>query len=58
MPEKQKPQPSIVKVAAKVIKKPETATKQEIKRIAARILDDQKNDPKSHKPTRPRTRRS
>jgi hypothetical protein len=46
--EKQKPFPAIVKVAAKAIKHPETATKRDIKRMAARILDDQKNDPKPH----------
>ena len=34
------------------MKHPETATKKEIKQMAARILDDQKNDPEPHKPTK------
>jgi hypothetical protein len=50
MAEKEKPLPGIVRVAARVIKKPETATKQDIKSMAARILDDQKNDPQQHRP--------
>ena len=45
MAEKQKPDPYIVKVAARVIKNPDTATLLEIRKMAARILDDQKNDP-------------
>jgi hypothetical protein len=49
MAEKQKPNPRIVTVAAKAMKHPEIVTKQEIKRMAARILDDQKNDPEPHK---------
>jgi hypothetical protein len=50
MAEKQKPQVDIVKRAAKLIKDPAAATKSDIKRMAARILDDQKNDPEPHKP--------
>jgi hypothetical protein len=50
MPEKQKPQPDIVKTAAKALKDPSAVTPEEIKRMAARILDDQKNDPEPHKP--------
>ena len=50
MAEKQKPQADIVKKAAKFMKHPETATKTDIKRMAGRILDDQKNDPEPHKP--------
>ena len=50
MAEKQKPRPLIVKVAAKALKHPETATKKEIQQMAARILDDQKNDPEPHQP--------
>lgn len=49
MAEKQKPIPKIVKIAAKAIKDPAAATKTEIKSMAARILDDQKNDPRPHK---------
>jgi hypothetical protein len=50
MPEFQKPYPDIVKTAARVLKHPETATRQDAKRMAARILDDQKNDPEPHRP--------
>jgi hypothetical protein len=50
MAEKQKPQTRIVKVAAKALKHPETATRKEIQQMAARILDDQKNDPEPHQP--------
>jgi hypothetical protein len=49
MAEKQKPQPAIVKVAAKAMTNPQSVTPAEIKRMAARILDDQKNDPEPHK---------
>jgi hypothetical protein len=49
MAEKQKPQPAIVKVAAKAMTNPESVTPAEIKKMAARILDDQKNDPQPHK---------
>jgi hypothetical protein len=52
MAEKQKPIPAIVKKAATLIKHPETATKADVKSMAARILDDQKNDPEPHRPTR------
>ncbi len=54
MAEKEKPMPAIVKKAAILIKHPETATKNDIKSMAARILDDQKNDPEPHRPTRKR----
>jgi hypothetical protein len=50
MAEKQKPIPAIVKKAAHLIKKPEEATKADIRSMAARVLDDQKNDPEPHKP--------
>jgi len=49
MAEKQRPKPAIVQVAARALKNPETATKAEIKEMAARILADQKNDPEPHK---------
>jgi hypothetical protein len=52
MTEKQKPNPRIVTVAAKAMKHPEIITKQEIKRMAARILDDQRNDPEPHRKPR------
>lgn len=48
MPEKQKPQPAIVKRAAVLIKNPAQATNSDVKKMAARILDDQKNDPQPH----------
>lgn len=50
MAEKQKPQPPIVKRAAILIKDPAKATNADVKKMAARILDDQKNDPEPHKP--------
>ncbi|MGA7712293.1 MAG: hypothetical protein WCA81_10355 [Rhizomicrobium sp.] len=50
MAEKQKPIPAVVKVAARILKNPQTATVQDARRMAARILDDQKNDPDPHKP--------
>jgi len=49
MAEKQKPEPAIVKVAAKALKQPEAVTPAEIRKMAARILDDQKNDPEPHR---------
>ena len=52
MAEKQRPNPRIVTVAAKAMKHPEKTTQREIQRMAARILDDQRNDPKPHKATR------
>jgi hypothetical protein len=47
----EKPMPDLVKMAARALKKPETASKRTIQRMAARILDDQKNDPEPHKPS-------
>jgi hypothetical protein len=52
MAEKQKPIPGIVKKAAHFMKHPEDATKRDIKSMAARLMDDQKNDPQPHKPTK------
>jgi hypothetical protein len=54
MAEKQKPYPRIVTVAAKAMKNPRTVTPRDIKRMAARILDDQKNDPVPHKKRAPK----
>ncbi len=48
MAEKQKPDPRIVRQAARAIKRPLTASLQFIKSASARILDDQKNDPERH----------
>ncbi len=53
MAEKQKPIPKIVTTAAKAMKDPSSVTKAEIKSMAARILDDQKNDPQPHRPSTP-----
>jgi hypothetical protein len=54
--EKQKPIPAIVKKAAHFMKHPEDATKRDVKSMAARLLDDQKNDPQPHRPAK-KTRR-
>lgn len=48
MAEKQKPDPHVVHVAARILKDPRTATLQDAQRMAARILDDQRNDPEPH----------
>jgi hypothetical protein len=45
MAEKHKPQEDIVHKAAAFMTHPEKATLEDIKRMAARILDDQRNDP-------------
>lgn len=45
MVEKQKPEYDVVKRAAHLIKKPEDAKPQDIKRMAGRILNDEKNAP-------------
>jgi hypothetical protein len=57
MTEKQKPQADIVKIAARVLKDPNTATQHDAQRMAARILDDEKNDPQPNK-TKPRPKSS
>jgi hypothetical protein len=49
MPEKQKPTPEIVKKAAHFLKHPEEATLADIKSMAARLMDDQRNDAEPHK---------
>jgi hypothetical protein len=46
---KQKPEFDLVKRAADLIKKPEDATKTDIKRMASRILDDERNAPTPNK---------
>jgi hypothetical protein len=45
MAEKHKPQEDIVHKAAAFMTHPEKATPEDIRRMAARILDDQRNDP-------------
>jgi hypothetical protein len=50
MPEKQKPTPEIVKKAAHFLKHPEEASLADIKSMAARLMDDQRNDTTPHKP--------
>ncbi|MGA7324264.1 MAG: hypothetical protein WBX25_07240 [Rhodomicrobium sp.] len=48
---KQKPDPKIVKPAAKELGKKPQSTKPSVQaKTAARILDDQKNAPQPHKP--------
>ena len=49
MAEKQKPSPKIASDAARALKDPKTATPKVIQRFAARIMDDEKNDPKPHR---------
>ncbi len=49
MPEKQKPTSEIVKKAAHFLKHPEDANLSDIKSMAARLMDDQRNDPMAHK---------
>jgi hypothetical protein len=56
MSEKQKPDPEIVHIAARILQNPASATQQDARRMAARILDDQKNDPEKHKATKLYTR--
>ncbi len=53
MAEKKKPQEDLVKLAGRAMTHPEKLTGSEIKRMAARILDDQRNDPEAaeHKPS-------
>ncbi len=53
MSEKQKPQPNIVEIAARMLRDPKSVrlTPELKRRIGARILDDQKNDPQKHKAT-------
>ena len=51
MAAKQKPQEDLVKLAGRAMTHPEELTGSEIKRLAARILDDQKNDPDPHAPS-------
>jgi len=54
--EKQKPQADIVRIAARIIRNPETATQRDAQRMAARILDDERNDPQPNR-TKPMPRK-
>ncbi len=56
MPEKQKPTSEIVKKAAHFLKHPEDASLSDIKSMAARLMDDQRNDPMAHKLTAIKTK--
>jgi hypothetical protein len=49
MPEKQKPEYDIVKRAAELFKDPQSATPTDIKRMASRIMNDEKNAPQPNK---------
>ena len=49
MPEKQKPEYDIVKRAAKLFKDPQSATATDIKRMASRLMNDEKNAPQPNK---------
>jgi len=57
MVEKQRPYPDIVHIAARILQNPRTATLEDAQRMAARILDDERNDPEPHKPISRRTGR-
>jgi hypothetical protein len=48
MAEKHKPQEDIVHKAATFMTHPEKATHEDVKRMAASLLDDQRNDPMKH----------
>lgn len=49
MAEKQKPQEDLVKLAGRAMSNPDQLTGSDIKRMAARILDDQRNAPAPNK---------
>ena len=50
MAESQKPQPDIVTVAARAMTHPHLVTREDITRMAARILDDERSDPIANGP--------
>jgi hypothetical protein len=57
MVEKQKPEYDVVKRAAHLIREPQSATPDDIKRLCARILNDEKNAPAPNKTVpKPRAR--
>lgn len=47
---KQKPAPAVVKAAARNLDNPKTPPMQ--RKMSARILDDQRNAPQPHRPTK------
>jgi hypothetical protein len=49
MTEKQKPQYDVVKRASEILRDPKTATQLDAQRMAARILDDERNDPQPNR---------
>jgi hypothetical protein len=49
MVEKQKPEYDLVKRAAKLMTHPEEATPEDIKRLAARVMSDERNAPEANK---------
>jgi hypothetical protein len=56
MAEKQRPQKDIVSIAARILSGDKTATQKDARRMAGRLLDDQKNDPQPNR-TRPKSPR-
>lgn len=51
MAEKQKPTDTLAKIASRAMRD-EKLTKAEIRKLGARVLDDRRNDPEPHKPTK------
>jgi hypothetical protein len=49
MPERQKPEYDVVKRAAKLMDDPKKATLTDVKRMASRILNDERNAPEPNK---------
>jgi hypothetical protein len=49
MVEKQKPEYDVVKQAAKLFKEPQSATPTDVRRMASRILNDEKNAPQQNR---------
>jgi hypothetical protein len=49
MVEKQKPEYDLVKRAARLMSHPQDATHEDIKRLAARVMSDEKNAPDQNK---------
>ena len=49
MPEKQKPEYDLVKRAARLMSHPQEATPEDIKRLAARVMSDEKNAPEANR---------
>ncbi|MGO9004528.1 MAG: hypothetical protein ACLQIQ_05395 [Beijerinckiaceae bacterium] len=49
MSEKQKPEYDLVKRAARLMTHPQEATPEDIKRLAARVMSDERNAPEQNK---------